>query len=286
MSLLDAAFLRKLEALALWADQPGRGARGERGSRATGSGIAFAGHRAYTPGDDFRFIDFALYARSDRLYVKQFEEERALAIEILLDCSGSMEGKLSLAKQLAAALGYLALAHADRVSVQPFAAAPLPRLEPLRGKQRALVLLRHLEALRAHGGTDLARAARVVRARAQRGGLAFVISDGFDVPGLLHGLDLLRHARLTPVLLLLEDAREARPDLEGELTLVDAETGEERALHVDGRVLARYRDAYRAQREALRQGLRTRHVRSHELDASLPIEQVVLSLLRRGGIVS
>ncbi|MET0287482.1 MAG: DUF58 domain-containing protein [Polyangiales bacterium] len=286
MSLLDAAFLRKLEALALWADQPGRDARGERSSRATGSGLAFAGHRAYAPGDDFRFIDFALYARSDRLYVKQFEEERALAIEILLDCSGSMEGKLPLAKQLAAALGYLALVHADRVAVQPFAAQPLARLEPLRGKKRALVLLRHLERLTADGGTDLPRAARAVRAHAPRGGLAFVISDGLDVPGLLAGVDVLRHARLRPLVFLLSHATDANPTLDGALMLIDRETGQERAVHVDERVRARYREAYSAQRAALHAGLRARQVKSLELDASMPVEQVVLSMLRRGGIVS
>jgi uncharacterized protein (DUF58 family) len=284
MSLLEPGFLRKLEALALWAEQPGRGQPGERAARSAGSGLAFAGHRAYVPGDDFRFIDFALYARSDRLYVKQFEEERELPVEILLDCSGSMAGKLALAKQLAAALGYLALVHADRVALQPFASAPLARLEPLRGPRRALLLLRHLEALQAEGGTDLVRAARAVRARARRGGLAFVISDGFDGPGLFGGVDLLRHAHLAPVALLLHDAEDAEPTLEGELTLVDRETGQERALTVDASLRARYREAYRAQREALRRGLRERRIPTLEIDASAPIERVVLSL-RRAGIV-
>ncbi len=286
MSLLEPGFLRKLEALALWADQPGRGQRGERSSRGPGSGIAFAGHRAYAPGDDYRFIDFALYARSDRLYVKQFEEERELSVELLLDCSGSMDGKLTLAKQLAAALGYLALVHSDRVAVQPFASEPLKRLEPLRGPKRALLLLRYLDSLRAAGGTDLFKAARAVRARSRRGGLAFVISDGFDAPSLLRGVDVLRHARLAPAVLLLAHARDAEPELDGELLLVDRETGAERAITVDARMLARYRDAYRAQRATLREGLRERHVPAFEIDAALPVEQVVLSLLRRGGIVA
>ncbi|HEX5656286.1 MAG TPA: DUF58 domain-containing protein [Polyangiales bacterium] len=285
MALLEPGFLRKLEALALWAEQPGRGQRGERSARSAGSGVAFAGHRAYAAGDDFRFIDFALYARSDRLHVKQFEEERELAIELLLDCSGSMEAKLPLAKQLAAALGYLALVHSDRVAVQPFASAPLARLEPLRGARRALLLLRHLEALRADGGTDLLQAARAVRARTRRGGLAFVISDGYDVPNLLAGIDVLRHAHLAPVVLLLEHAEEASPSLDGELTLVDRETGEERVVTVDARVLARYREAYRRRRQELRSGLRERHVRTFELDSATPIEHAVLSLLRRGGVV-
>lgn len=285
MSLLEPAFLRKLEALALWAARPGAGERGERSSRSAGSGVAFAGHRAYAAGDDYRFIDFALYARSERLYVKQFEEERELSVEILLDCSGSMAGKLPLARQLAAALGYLALVQHDRVALQPFASEPLARLPPLRGKRRVLRLLRHLDGLRAAGGTDLPRAARLVQAQARRGGLALVIGDGFDVAGLLHGVDLLRRARLTPVVLLLHEATEERPTLTGELMLVDRETGEQRALHVDARSLASYREAYHSARAELRSGLRERQLRCFEIDASTPVEQVVLRQLRPGGIV-
>jgi uncharacterized protein (DUF58 family) len=285
--LLTASFLRKLEALALWAGKAGRGsARGERSSRHAGSGIAFAGHRAYAPGDDFRFIDFQLYARSERLYVKQFEQERELAVELLLDCSGSMHGKLGHAKQLAAALGYLALVHLDRVAVQPFAQEPLPRLEPLRGARRALVLLRYLAGLRAAGGTDLPRAARAVRARATHGGLTFVLSDGFDRAGLLAGVDLLRHARLEPVVLLLGEASDASPALRGELTLVDRESAQQRTVQLSERLLARYREAYRNGRTQLFGELRERQVRAFAIDVEQPVEQAVLSLLRKGGVVS
>jgi uncharacterized protein (DUF58 family) len=287
VTLLEPSFLRKLEALALRAGRAGQGAaRGGRSSRAAGSGIAFASHRAYTPGDDFRFVDFALYARSDRLFVKQFEEERESSVELLLDCSGSMEGKLELAKQLAAALGYLALRQLDRVSVQPFAQRPLARLDGLRGSRRCLTLLRHLDALQASGATDLPRAAKSALARNPRGGLSFVITDGFDRDGLTNGVDLLRHARLAPVVLLLCDPRDAAPSLEGELSLVDRETGEERSIAVDARLLARYRQAFVERRRQLLHGLRERRVPAFELDLSQSVEHAVLSLLRRGGIVS
>jgi uncharacterized protein (DUF58 family) len=284
--LLSPSFLRKLEAVALWAGKAGHGqARGERSSRQAGGGIAFAGHRAYAPGDDVRFIDFRLLARSERMYLKQFEEERELSIELLVDCSASMGDKLALAKQLAGALGFLALVHLDRVAIQPFAAEPLPRLDALRGKQRALSMLRFLAALEARGGTDLPRAARHVIARSRRGSLAFVVGDGFDPEGLLRGVDMLRHAHLQPVVLLIVDARERAPTWRGELTLLDRESARELTLYVDTEASTRYRVASLAAHAALVASVRGRSVPVFTIDLALPVERAVLHLLRQGGMV-
>jgi uncharacterized protein (DUF58 family) len=288
--LLERGFLRTLESLSIVARKLASGReRGERKSQSAGHGIAFAGHRPYAPGDDFRFVDWPLFARSERLYVKQYEEERDLSVHLLLDCSGSMAhadgAKFHYAQQLAAALGYIALANLDRVSVQPYASLPLARLSPLRGQKRALVLLRYLSTLRAEGGTDLRAAASAVCAREPRGGLALVLTDGLDSEGLLAGVDLLRYGRLSPVVLRIEDPREAEPALRGELTLVDHESGHERTVVVTERVLARYRAVYRERMRALAAALRERHVRTLELDARVPFERAVLALLRRGGVV-
>ncbi|MDB4974346.1 MAG: hypothetical protein JWN48_2687 [Myxococcaceae bacterium] len=288
---LEPSFLRRLESLALVSRKLASGSeRGERKSRRAGSGIAFATHRAYAPGDDIRFVDWKVFTRSERLYVKQFEEERDLAVHLLVDCSGSMAhedgAKLGYAKQLAAALGYIALINLDRVSVQPFASRPLPRLAPLRGRNRALVLLRFLAALEAEGTTDLRAVAEALAVRAAPGSLAYVLTDGFDTAGLLEGADRLRYARVSPVVLLIGDRREAAPALHGELSLVDCESGEQRTLRVTERVLARYRAAYQARRSELLGALAQRQVPTVELSVEVPLERAVLDLLRRGGIVS
>jgi len=287
---LDAHFLRTLESLALVARKLASGSeRGERASQRAGSGVAFAGHRPYSAGDDVRFLDWQVLARSERLYVKQYEEERDLSVHLLLDCSGSMaheDGhKFRYARQLCAALGYIALGNLDRVSVQPYASTALPPLRPLRGRSRALILLRYLAALRAEGATDLQAAARAVCARALPGGLALVISDGLDSEGLLSGVDLLRYGKLSPVVLLVRDPREASPALRGEVTLIDRESGEERTLHVSERLLARYRERYLARAAALELALRERQVRTFVLSIETPLERAVLDLLRRGGVV-
>jgi len=289
--LLDPGFLRRLESLALLARKVASGhERGERSSAQAGSGIAFATHRPYAAGDDFRFLDWKVFARSERLYVKQFEEERDLSVHLLLDCSGSMaqrEGaKFRRARELAAAVGYIALQNLDRVSLQPYADEPHARLPPLRGKNRALLLLRHLSELVAAGSTDLRRAARSVCAHERRGGLAFVITDGFDRDGFLQGIDLLRYGHIEPVVLLVVDAREAELAELGELTLVDSESGEERVVLVSERMLERQQSARRAHFATLARELRERNVRALELDVALPLDRAVLELLRRTGIVA
>ena len=288
---LDRSLLRRLESLAIAARKKGSGhEHGERSSSRAGSGIAFAGHRAYAPGDDLRFLDWQVFARSDRLYVKQYEEERDLSVHLLLDCSGSMAAgdgeKFRYAKQLAAALGYIALSNLDRVSVQPYAEQPRARLSPLRGRSRALVLLRYLSALHADGATDLPRAARAVCAHESRGGVALVLSDGFASDGVLEGVDQLRYGRLTPVVLLITDPRDAEPQLHGEVTLVDRESGRERTLLITERTLARYREHYHEHMRGLLHALSTRRVTALALSVRTPFERTVLELLRRGGVVS
>jgi uncharacterized protein (DUF58 family) len=117
--LLEPAFLEKLERLRLVARRRTRGSAGERRSRTLGRGVEFSDHRAYQVGDDWRYVDWSIYARLDRLFVKLFEEEEDTDVHLLVDASGSMAvgspPKLEYAKRLAAALGYVGLAGGDRV---------------------------------------------------------------------------------------------------------------------------------------------------------------------------
>src|SRR5512143_1850013 len=123
--LLTPELLRSLEQFQLLAARRAKSSvRGERRSRARGQSVEFADYRAYAHGDDFRYLDWNLYGRRDRLFVKLYEEERELPVRIFLDASESMTfgepPKFDLARQIAAAVGYVALAGFDRVSVVPF----------------------------------------------------------------------------------------------------------------------------------------------------------------------
>lgn len=291
IELLDPRFLHKLESLAIVARRLATGRdRGERASTQAGSGIAFASHRPYAPGDDFRFLDWKVFARSERLYVKQFEEERDLALHLVIDCSASMShdrgAKFRRARELAAALGYIALVNLDRVSVCSYAAEAGAHTPPLRGRNRALVLLRRIAELESGGTTDLKRTARTLCARAERGGLALVISDGFEEQTFLSGIDLLRYGGLEPLVLLVLDGADATPDARGEVTFVDVESGRERTVVVNDRTVARHRAAYDAYFAQLRAALRERGLRVAEVDVHMPLERAVLDLLRRTGVVA
>jgi uncharacterized protein (DUF58 family) len=289
-ALFDEAFQRRLETLALVSRRLASGReRGERRSKHVGGGVEFADHRPYAPGDDFRFLDWKVFGRTDRVLLKQFEQEADLCLYLLLDVSASMahadRAKLRHAQRLAAALAYVALANLDRVSVQAYADALHERLAPMRGRNRVLRLLRFLENLEARGGTDFARCAKAFAARESQAGMALVITDGYDFQDLRLGIDALRYAHFDPVLLLITDPREASPALHGELLLVDAESGAERQVTITSNLLARYRAAREAHFAALTAYCQEKRVRAFELSIEEDFDQAALELLRRGGLL-
>src|SRR6185312_7609944 len=156
MPLFDSDFLKKLEYLSLVSKRVFRGSLlAQRRTMQMGGGIEFADHREYTPGDDFRYLDWNLYARHEELMLKRFQEEEDLHVYFLLDCSRSMDfgtpSKFDLARQVTAALAYIALADLDRISVVAFAADIVDDFRLTRGKARILSLLKFLESLPAQG---------------------------------------------------------------------------------------------------------------------------------------
>src|SRR5215470_3570162 len=156
MPLFGSEFLKKLEYLSLVSKRVFRGQLlAQRRTMQLGGGIEFADHREYTPGDDFRYLDWNLYARHDELLLKRFQEEEDLHVYFLLDSSRSMAfgkpPKFDFARQVAAALGYIALADLDRVAVVAFAGDIVADFPLTRGKARVLAMLRFLERLEAQG---------------------------------------------------------------------------------------------------------------------------------------
>src|SRR5262252_1439367 len=158
MPLFDSDFLQKLEYLSLVSKRVFRGSlMAQRRTMQLGGGIEFADHREYTPGDDFRYLDWNVLARHDELLLKRFQEEEDLHVYLLLDCSRSMAygapPKFDFARQVTAALAYIALADLDRIAVIAFADDIVADFPLTRGKGRILALLHFLENL-ALQGTD------------------------------------------------------------------------------------------------------------------------------------
>jgi len=287
--LFDSDFLKKLEYLSLVSRRVFRGQLlAQRRTMQLGGGIEFADHREYTPGDDFRYIDWNVFARHDELLLKRFQEEEDLHVYILLDSSRSMAfgdpPKFDYARQVAAALAYIALADLDRVSVVAFAGDIVADFPLTRGKARILSLLKFLEALEPRGSlTDLARVARNFVHRGQRRGLAVVVSDLFDPDGFERGLDLLRHHRYEPHLVQIYDRREAEPEVKGDVELVDVETGTIRRVTITERNLRQYRRIFAGFLESVRHYCNTYGIGGTTSATDVPFDELLLRMMRAAG---
>jgi uncharacterized protein (DUF58 family) len=290
--LLDPRFLARLEPLTLVARRARAGQfQGERRSTKRGTSVEFADYRNYARGDDLRRVDWNIYARLERPYVKLFEEEEDLAVHLLLDGSTSMdwgeedENKWRYARRLAAGLGYVALGGGDRLTLS--AAHPLPaaRLGPLRGRGHALRLLEWLEGLETEGVTDLNAAMRTYALTGGRAGLVVLLSDLLSPGGIAEGLSALAARGHEVVVLHLLAPDEVDPPLGGDLRLVDVETGKPEEVTIDGVVRDMYRERLEAWQEELRLACRARDAHYLPVPTATPFERVLLYELRRLGVV-
>jgi uncharacterized protein (DUF58 family) len=288
----DETFLRRLESLRVVTKRASLGSvRADRRGRRLGAGIEFADHRDYAAGDDLRILDWNLYGRMERLLVRLFEEDEDLAVDVLVDTSASMglgaPPKLDLAAQVGAALAYVGLASLDRVAVTAVADGLGEGLPPGRGKSQILPLLEFLDGLAPAGRTSLARAARafVARRGRRRRGLVVLISDFYDPAGYREALDLLRWARFELVVIQISAPEEAHPPLRGEVTIADAETGEERDVTISPAVLAAYEQRHAGLLRELEGFCRERGVPCFTVTSDQPFDSVVLRVFRAGGLL-
>jgi uncharacterized protein (DUF58 family) len=291
MPLFGSEFMQKLEYLSLVSKRVFRGQiLAQRRTMHMGGGIEFADHREYTPGDDFRYLDWNVFARHDELLLKRFQEEEDLHVYIFLDISKSMSfgrpPKFDLARQVAAALAYIALADLDRVSVLAFSDGIVSEFPLARGKGRILTLLKFLEGQLCQGSvTNLARVIRGFVNRGQRRGLVIVISDLYDPEGFQPGLDILRHHKYEPHLVQIYDRKEAEPDLLGDLELYDVESGSVQKVTVTERNLRQYRQVFGKFQEAVQTYCNTYALGCSRTLSDVPFDELVLKMMRTAGAV-
>jgi uncharacterized protein (DUF58 family) len=256
-----------------------------------GSGIEFAEHREYAAGDDLRYLDWNIYARHGDLLLKRFQEEEDLHVYFLLDCSRSMmfgePAKFDLARQVTAALAYIALADLDRIAVIAFADRIVADFRLTRGKARILPLLDFLERLEPVGTeTDLTAAVQEFLRRRQRAGLAVVVSDLFAPSGYERGLDQLRHRRYEPHVVQLHDPREARPDLLGDVELVDIENQSSRKVTVTERAVRAYRRLFDDYQRGVATYCRNYGLGCTQATTEAPFDDLILRMMRVAGAVA
>ncbi len=220
-----------------------------------GFSVQFSEHRPYTPGDDIRFLDWKVYARRERLYVKRFEEETNLRAYILLDASGSMAlgTKWTYAQTLAAALAYLLHLQRDAVALWTFGALPL-RLPPRTSRHHLQRIFGLLERLRPQGETRLDSVQTRISAMHRRS-MVIWITDGMVPPDhLLETVRLIRTDRRDVMVFLILDTQEIAFPFRGSVRFVDLETPE--SVEGDAETLSSlYRERLTRHLERLREGL-------------------------------
>jgi uncharacterized protein (DUF58 family) len=292
-SLLSTPLLRLLDHLALNTDPllP-RQSSGARTSAIRKPASEFREHRAYAPGDDVRYVDWKASARQEHIFIKQNADPKAELVYLLLDCSASMAWgdppKSGAALALAGLLGYLALAHQDRLLVVPVTAKPGHPLGPLWGKGQAALLERYLQALPFGGQVDMARTlAGLPQRRLSQGGLVLVVSDllGAQFRTLAKALATLPAPAWKVVFCHLLHPAELNPAIHGYFEMLDIETGQKKQYPVTDRVLELYRQRLQAWRDQIAQACQARKAVYTMLPTNGSIAHEFIPELQRSQVV-
>ena len=296
--LLSGEFMRRLDQLAVVSRKILRGRmQGERRSKKRGQSVEFADYRNYVVGDDLRRIDWNLYARLDKLFLRLFMEEEDLAVSILLDDTASMDygepHKATYARRLAAALGYIGLVHYNRVSVFRFTSTITGRLTNLRGRRPIPRLLEFLDSSNGSDQPDprwgnLAEVARRFTLAQRHPGVVVIISDFFDKGDLNAALRCFAAERFDTYAIQLLAPQEVEPmkgNVVGDLRLRDIEDGDVAEVSVGPALIRRYKANCQAWCHHVRDLCLKRGIAYMVSETSVPFETLVLQYLRQRGLL-
>jgi uncharacterized protein (DUF58 family) len=290
--LLSNAFLLQLERLSYISRRTRIGrVKGERKSPRTGSSVEFADYRPYEVGDDLRYVDWNVFGRLNRLYLKLFMDEEDLCVHLLLDGSGSMDvgggggagsslTKFGYGIRLAAALAFVGFANLERVGLAVFRDRVADGFSPTRGRRQFLEIQAFLGALVPQGVTRFNDAVRQYAMRARDPGVAIVISDFLDPAGYAAGLRALMERRFDVHVLHLIAPEELNPPFGGDLELVDVESGEAREVTVDADALRAYERSLTAFLAGLEGFCRANELNYVRAQTHLPLEDLLLRRLK------
>lgn len=288
--LLDPKFLARLEQLELVSRKIFVGRmKGERLSKRKGQSVEFADYRNYVVGDDLRFLDWNLFARLDKLFIRLFLEEEDLHVYLLIDNSLSMDfgspSKLRFAKQLAAALGFVGLVNSDRVVIEAFNDKLTQASPPLRGRRSLWRMLDFLDKIEPAGPSDLGRSLRSFSQKCTGKGVVVLISDFMDKGGYEEALRYLIARQLDIYAIQVLSQEEIEPDVTGDLKLVDVEDDDVAEITVSRALLDRYKKNLAAYRTQLYEFCTRRGVCCLFTSNQVPFETMVLTYLRQRGLV-
>lgn len=316
VKLLDPGFLRRLERLRIQARRVFPGTmRGERRSTRSGASVEFRDFRKYEAGDDFRHIDWSIFARLEKLMLRQFVEEEDVRIDILIDKSNSMffgepVSKFEFALKAAAALAFLAVGSLDRVGVATFDSDLRTRVRSLRGRGHLHSILLFLEQLwieksdtaaipdsdndessplttdqksaeveHSNAVTNLSAIIRRYQRANLKPGIVFVISDFLDREDFRHQLKMLVQAGFDLNLVQVLTPAELSPEIKGDLMLVDSESGVSREVTISERVLKGYKAALEGYTTGLEAFCRSTGIGYAMFSVDMSFEDILLKRL-------
>ena len=289
---IDSELLEQVQQFSLRIARAGKGGRlAEQKTNARGQGLEFADYKPYVAGDELRAIDWHVYQRLGRLFVRVFEEQQNLPVYILLDQSASMfveqPPRYAAAQQAALALGAIALNQQDTVRVLPFAGKLNSQFKSLSGKHQLLQLAEQLQHTAPHPSSAICQALTEFAAYPLRQGLCVLISDFFNSQDIQHVIDALSLVRHQLLLIQLTQPWDASPQLlniSGDVQFEDSETGTTLDVQLSPAVISQYQHAYQQFNTRITQAADELGAGLCQLDASAAVLPQLSQLFTQRGL--
>lgn len=263
--------------------------KGERRSKRKGQSVEFADYRNYVVGDDLRFLDWNIYGRLERLFIKLFFEEEDLHVSVLVDASKSMDfgepAKSLYAKRVAAAIAYIGLVNYNRVSLCFYGDRYGPEMVGVRGRRLIHQVLNFLTDAEPQGAGNMTAACRKFAIRHPQRGVVLLLSDFMDKGGYEEGMRYLIGRKYDLYAIQLLSPQEIEPDLAGDLSLLDVEDDDIAEVTISRALINRYKQNLAAYCGGLRDFCSKRGVTYMFTSTEIPFDQLVLSYLRRRGLL-
>jgi len=292
--LFDPEFLQALQHFKLIFPKVDKGGRlAEQKSSARGQGLEYVDYKPYVAGDDLRAIDWNIYQRLGKLFVKVFEEKQDLPVNFLVDTSSSMflgrDPKIKVAAKAILALSSICLGQHDSVGLYSFSDDFEIKVKSMSGKGNLMRFAQHICNLPVGRGTELTEAIEQLSAVRLRRGLVVIVSDFFDEAGIdavLESLQKLRHRVLLLQLVHPEDRNpELIPEMIGDVEVEDSETGSRISLTLDRSVFERYQKVWNEFNDKLTSFSEDYGVGYIQLDTSEDIIEQLSCLFKNGGVI-
>ena len=289
-TLLDPAFMARLDQLDVISRKMLVGKmKGERRSKRRGQSVEFADYRNYVVGDDLRFIDWNIYARLDRLFLKLFLEEEDLALYVLVDVSKSCDygtpNKAFYMKQVAAALGYIGLVNYNRVSLVAMADGVVAETGAMRGRRRVAQMIDFLQKLQPSGASHFTESCRRFALQHRQRGVCVVLSDFFIKEGFEAGLRYVAGGKYDLFCVQCLAPQEIEPDLQGDLKLRDVEDDDMAEVSITQPLIKQYKANLNAYCLALKDFVTRRGGTYLFTSTGVPFDTLVLNYLRERGLL-